>query len=174
MTKTKSARSGTIGRHRFHGAVERFDVVAQFIARRFPDQRYVADVAGGQGMLTRILNKRHNFECEVIDPRGSPLKGVPSRPELFTPDMAAYYDLIVGLHPDEALRDVVHAAAIRPVVVVPCCNFWTSQERLGREELLEAITRHHKLRGGTVERQVLRFRGPHNHALILCPPTTSG
>ena len=65
-------------RHRFHGDPARFEVVGRFIADRFPDARYVADVAGGQGMLTRILRKRFGFEAEVIDPRGWALRGVPA------------------------------------------------------------------------------------------------
>ena len=57
-------------RHRFHGDPERFDVLASFIDLRFGKTvRYLADVAGGQGMLTRILRKRYNYDCEVVDPR---------------------------------------------------------------------------------------------------------
>jgi hypothetical protein len=48
-----------------------------------PERRsYVADVAGGQGMLTRILRKRFGFETEVIDPRGWALKGEDPLPVL--------------------------------------------------------------------------------------------
>jgi hypothetical protein len=53
-------------------------VTADFIAARFPQARTVADVAGGQGMLARRLRKRHNIECDVVDPRGWVLRGVPS------------------------------------------------------------------------------------------------
>lgn len=173
-TKNSSRKKTSVGRHRFHGAVERFDVVADFIAAQFPDVRYVADVAGGQGMLSRILNKRHNLIAEVIDPRGWTMKGVPSRAEDFDPSMAPFYDLVVGLHPDEALRAVVDAAADRPTVVVPCCNFWNREQRLGREQLLNSITEHQLERGGAVERYVLDFRGPHNHVLVLRPPCKSG
>jgi hypothetical protein len=38
--------------------------------------------------------------------------------------MADYYDLVVGLHPDQALRSVVESAERVAVLVVPCCNFW--------------------------------------------------
>lgn len=68
-----------MARHRFHGDPARFEVVARFIADRFPDARYVADVAGGQGMLTRMLRKRFGFEAEVIDPRGWALRGNPGQ-----------------------------------------------------------------------------------------------
>ena len=157
-------------RHRFHGDPARFEVVARFIADRFPDARYVADVAGGQGMLTRILRKHFGFEAEVIDPRGWALKGVPSRAELFTPAMADYYDLVVGLHPDQALRSVVESAAKVPVLVVPCCNFWTRDSRLGRDELIEQISEFHNSLGGVSEQVTLAFGGPVNHGLILRPP----
>jgi len=45
--------------------------VADFIHSRYARTvRYIADVAGGQGMLTRILCKRYHYDCEVVDPRG--------------------------------------------------------------------------------------------------------
>jgi hypothetical protein len=159
-----------MSRHRFHGDPARFDIVAEFVADRFPDAQYVADVAGGQGMLTRILRKRFGFEAEVIDPRGWTLKGVPARAENYDASMADYYDVVVGLHPDEALRDVVESADRSAVLVVPCCNFWTRETKLGRDELIEEIEVFHNARGGTTERTVLNFTGPKNHALVLTPP----
>ena len=159
-----------MSRHRFHGDPARFDVVAEFIAARFPDVRYIADVAGGQGMLTRVLRKRFGYEAELVDPRGWSLKGVPARAELFDESMADYYDLVVGLHPDEALRSVVESAAQTSALVVPCCNFWSADAKLGRDELIERIRDYHAQRGGTAEHVVLNFKGPKNHALILLPP----
>ena len=56
--------------HRFHGDPKRFDVIAEFVNDKYGKTiKYIADVAGGQGMLCRILNKRYNYKCEVIDPR---------------------------------------------------------------------------------------------------------
>jgi hypothetical protein len=163
-----------MARHRFHGDPARFEVVARFIADRFPDARYVADVAGGQGMLTRILRKRFGLEAEVIDPRGWALRGVPARAELYTPAMADHYDLVVGLHPDEALRSVVESAGQVAVLVVPCSNFWTRGSRLGRDELIEQIDEFHHSRGGISERVTLGFSGPANHGLILRPAQPDG
>jgi hypothetical protein len=159
-----------MARHRFHGDPARFEAVASFIADRFPDARYVADVAGGQGMLTRILRKRFGYEAEVIDPRGWALKGVPARAEFYNPAMADYYDLVIGLHPDEALRSVVESAGKVSVLVVPCCNFWTRDSRLGRDELIEEIGAFHDYQGGMSERVTLPFSGPVNRGLILTPP----
>jgi hypothetical protein len=119
-------------------------------------------------MLARLLNKR-GYEAEVIDPRGWPLVGVANRQAEYTADKADYYDLIVGLHPDQALREVVGSAKVRPVVVVPCCNFWTRDTKLGRDELLEAIEQYCQTSGINHERVPLNFSGPKNIALILRP-----
>jgi hypothetical protein len=159
--------------HRFHGDERRFEVVADFVAARFPQARSAADVAGGQGMLARILRKRHNIDCDVVDPRGWVLRGVSSRAEAYRADMASYYDIVIGLHPDDALPEVVNSAQVRPVVVVPCCNFWSPASKLGRDPLLAAIEKHHA-GYGTTDRVILNFRGPHNRALVLWPATSAG
>jgi hypothetical protein len=123
-------------------------------------------------MLARILRKRHNIDCDVVDPRGWVLRGVASRTDDYRADMASYYDVVIGLHPDNALREVVNSAQVRPVVVVPCCNFWSQDTRLGREQLLDAIEKHHAGHG-TSERVILNFRGPHNRALVLLPASSA-
>jgi hypothetical protein len=125
-----------VSRHRFHGDPTRFEVIARFVADRFPDARYAADVAGGQ----------------------------------YAASMADFYDVIVGLHPDEALRAVVDSARVRPVLVVPCCNFWARDQRLGQADLLAAIRRHHCGLDGGVEDFQLDFRGPKNRGMVLTPP----
>jgi hypothetical protein len=158
------------GRHRFHGDATRFDVVAGFIYDRFGRSiEYIADVAGGQGMLARILNKKYNYTCEVVDPRGWVLKGVPNRAEEFDPAMASYYDLIVGLHPDEALRATAAAALIRPTILIPCCNFW-AEEKLGRDALVDAIAQYYLKHDVFFERIALNFKGPKNIGLVSRPP----
>jgi hypothetical protein len=119
-------------------------------------------------MLARLLRKRHNIDCDVVDPRGWVLRGVHSRAEEYRADMAPFYDVVVGLHPDSALREVVNSALVRPVVVVPCCNFWSTATKLGRDELLRAIAEHHAALGPS-EQVILDFRGPHNRALVLLP-----
>jgi hypothetical protein len=161
--------SGAMGRHRFYGAEDRFEVVADFIAERYWQRvRYIADVAGGQGMLARILTKKYNFACEVIDPRGWVLKGIQNRAEEFNPALAQFYDLIVGLHCDEALRQVAACAKIRPVILVPCCNFW-SEEKLGQFELLAAIEEYYREQGVRFERVTFGFKGPKNIGLVSEP-----
>jgi hypothetical protein len=156
-------------RHRFHGDPQRFEVVAEYINARYGASiRYIADVAGGQGMLTRLLCKRYHYECEVVDPRGWTLTGVPGRATTFDPAQASYYDLIVGLHPDEATRAVAEAARVRPTILIPCCNFW-SEDKLGRDELVEAIAHAYRAEGIRYERVTFGFRGPKNIGLVSEP-----
>lgn len=157
-------------RHRFHGDPSRFDAVASFIYDRYGKTiQYIADVAGGQGMLCRILRKKYNYECEVIDPRGWTMRGVPSREVELDPTKAAFYDLIVGLHPDQATRAVARAALVRPTILIPCCNFW-SDEKLGRDELVEAIQSYYCAHRIRHERIVFPFGGPKNVGLVSEPP----
>jgi len=153
-------------RHRFHGDVARFGSVTKVVSDRFGKcVRYIADVAGGQGMLTRQLNKQ-GYEAEVIDPRGWTLVGVPSRQEEYKADMADYYDLVVGLHPDEALREIVASASLRPTLVIPCCNFWDRDTKLGRDELLNEIEIFYRQHKVTYERVTFDFSGPKNIGFV--------
>ncbi len=153
-----------------HGDQSRFRVVADFIYDRFGNSiKYIADIAGGQGMLSRLLNKKYNYESEVIDPRHYVLLGLEHREELYTPDMASYYDLIVGLHPDEATRPVVESALIRPVVVVPCCNFWDKSRKLNTPAIADEIEKYYKEHGVSYERLTLDMGYP-NICLVSEPP----
>lgn len=131
--------------------------------------RYIADVAGGQGMLSRILTKKYGYQAEVIDPRGWALRGVSNRPEEYDASMAAYYDLIVGLHPDEATRPIVESALERPVIVVPCCNFWDRDRKLGRDALLDALATYFDQHRIGHERVTFEFGGPKNLGLVTRP-----
>jgi hypothetical protein len=156
--------------HRFHGGPERFEILAEFIADHFGNSiDYIADVAGGQGMLSRVLNKRYNYQSEVIDPRGFGLKGVSRRVAEYEAEMAGYYDLVVGLHPDEATRPVAESARVRPVIVIPCCNFW-ADEKLGRDELVDAIAAYYDRHTIPYARVTFPFKGPKNVGLVSQPP----
>jgi len=151
---------------RLHGDETRFEKLAQFIYDYYGDSvRYIADVAGGQGLLTRLLNKKHNYQAEVIDPRGYRLKGVPGQECLYTPDMATYYDLIVGLHPDEAIRPVIESAATRPVLAIPCCNHWDATQKLGTSALINAISTYLNEQKISHEQITFNFKGPKNIGL---------
>lgn len=144
--------------------------MAEFVAERYGrDVRYLADVAGGQGMLARLLTKKHGYECEVIDPRPWVLRGVRHEVREFDAGLATYYDLLIGLHCDEALRELAQSALVRPTVVVPCCNFW-SEDKLGREELLVALETFYAAAGVDHERVTFAFSGPKNIGFVTSPP----
>ena len=152
---------------RCHGDDGRFEAVAEFIYQRFGKNiHYITDVAGGQGLLSRILNKKYNYETEVIDPRGYALKGVASKQAEYSPDMAKFYDLIVGLHPDGATRAVAESASWRPVVLIPCCNEWDKTRKLGSKELVYAITEY--LNGKGIQNEIVSFdfKGPKNIGIV--------
>ncbi|MBR4444083.1 MAG: hypothetical protein IKS52_12545 [Clostridia bacterium] len=152
-----------------HGDDSRFEAVAQFVHDRFGNSiKYIADVAGGQGMLARILNKKYNYDAEVIDPRQYQLVGVNNRGCEYTSDMAGFYDLIIGLHPDEAVREVVESAKIRPVLVVPCCNFWDRSKKLGAREMIVEITKWLDENGIKYETVTFGFKGPKNVGILTC------
>ena len=158
--------------HSVCGDARRFEVVANFVLDYFGRRvEHIADVAGGKGVLTRMLNRK-NYDCELIDPRQSVLKGIRHRAETFRPGTADYYDLLVGLHPDGALRALGEAALIRPVLMVPCCNFW-SQERRGQKELLAAIEVFFQRHQVDYEKIDLDFKGPKNTALVSHPSSVS-
>lgn len=145
-------------------------MVADFVYSRFGKSiKYIADVAGGQGMLTRILNKKYNYQAEVVDPRGWTLKGVPNRPEEYNPNLADYYDLIIGLHPDAATRAVVESALVKPVLIIPCCNFWDKTRKLGREALLSEFIKYFEDCDVKWEKVVFDFSSSKNVGLVSAP-----
>lgn len=158
-----------MAKKRFHGSPERFEIVADFIENYYGSSVHnIADVAGGQGMLSRLLNKR-GYNSEVIDPRGYTMVGISSRPEEYKSSMADYYDLIIGLHPDQALKDVVESSMIRSVFVIPCCNFWDKTKKLGREALSKEIDHYFRANSVNFEKISLDFKGPQNIGFATKP-----
>ena len=150
-----------------NGAEGRFEEIAEFVYERFGNSiKYIADVAGGQGMLTRILNKKYNYDCEVIDPRHYQVVGVKNHECDYKSEMASFYDLIIGLHPDEAIRDVVESAKVRPVLVLPCCNFWNRTKKLGTKEMIEEICKWLKNNNIKYEVITFNFKGPKNIGIL--------
>ena len=150
-----------------NGSEERFEEIARFVYDRFGNSiKYIADVAGGQGMLSRILSKKYNYDVEVIDPRHYQIVGVKNRECYYKSDMAGYYDLIIGLHPDGAIRDVVESAKTRQVLVVPCCNFWDKTKKLGTKEMIVEISKW--LYENKIKYEIItfKFKGPKNIGIL--------
>lgn len=152
---------------KLNGSIDRFEEVAEFIYNRFGNSiKYIADVAGGQGMLSRILNKKYNYESEVIDPRHYQVVGVKNQEKFYSHDMATFYDLIVGLHPDEAIREVIESSKYRPVLAIPCCNFWDRTKKLGTKEMIEEICKWLEENNIKYEIITFNFKGPKNIGIL--------
>lgn len=150
-----------------HGDIDRFEILADFVYERYGKSiKYIADVAGGQGLLSRILNKKFNYISEVIDPRGYALKGVPNRQCEYSPPMSGYYDLIIGLHPDGATRSVAESSFYRPTLLVPCCNFWNAARKLSHKGLVEAICNYYSKNDINYEIIELDFKTPKNIGIL--------
>jgi len=150
-----------------NGSEERFEEIARFVYDRFGNSiKYIADVARGQEMLSRILSKKYNYDVEVIDPRHYQIVGVKNRECYYKSDMAGYYDLIIGLHPDGAIRDVVESAKTRQVLVVPCCNFWDKTKKLGTKEMIVEISKW--LYENKIKYEIItfKFKGPKNIGIL--------
>lgn len=162
-----STKTGSYKGHKFHGDPARFEEVADFVSRTFGKKiKQIADVAGGRGMLSRVLNKKYNYESVVFDPRGFTLVGVEGVTDEFTLDMVSLYDLVIGLHPDEATRVVVESAKFTNTLIIPCCNFWDRSLRLGRDALLNEIEIYYKENNINYERVVFDFEGPKNVGFV--------
>jgi len=124
---------------KLQGDTKRFESTAFLVEDHFYGKvKHVADVAGGQGLLSRILNKKYNMNSVVIDPRGNTLTGLENVKDLFSSDMADYYDLVIGLHPDSALKPVVESSLKTNTICIPCCNFW-SEEKIGLKDMTDSI-----------------------------------
>ena len=162
-----STKTGKYKGHNFHGDPTRFEVVADFISQTFGNKlKDIADVAGGRGMLSRILNKKYNYNSVVFDPRGFALLGVESVTKEFNPRDASYYDLVIGLHPDQATRPVVEASLLTNTLVIPCCNFWDQTRKLGRDALLEEIEKYYIANKVVYKKVILDFEGPKNIGFV--------
>ena len=169
-----SSKHGKIRDHLFHGDPMRFEILADYIYQNYKNKiRSIADVAGGQGMLCRMLSKKYNFDSEVIDTREYVLVGVKHRREEYRPDMAGYYDLVVGLHPDQATRAVAESALTTPTILIPCCNFWSRKEKLGRDALLGEIEKYYDKNNVAHKKVSFDFSGPKNIGLVTKPPVAS-
>ena len=107
------------------GDTKRFDAYAKYLSKNFPKQCTVADVAGGKGYLQTALRGIGFENVVTFDKR----KGRKDRPKMryqyryFGSEVKENFDLLVGLHPDEATDVIITEAWKRKIAfsIVPCC-----------------------------------------------------
>ena len=117
----------------------RFQLLHRWLTARFAPCR-VADIGGGKGLLAYLL-QGSGWDAHVIDPvdqalpdkykdihtgrrvKTPPTARVPRTTGIFTPDMAAEYDLLIGLHAHGCNALVVETAVTHGCgfVLLPCC-----------------------------------------------------
>lgn len=158
------------------GDPARFDVFARFIARLVPPAERmtmrVADVAAGKGGLSWAL-LRHGFRrITPFEPHpragGQVLRlGIAVRD--FEPDDARHFDLVVGMHPDQATDAILAGAAAHGAlaVVSPCCvkpKVWPyggdlGWQRASHEEWQEHLVAQSAARGLALQQGRLPMTG---------------
>ena len=112
------------------GDTKRFRLLAEFIERNYPNIDTVLDVAGGSnGYLASELRKR-DYTVRTIDPCSRDIADFFTLDKLrdLEKEQKQKFDLIVGVHPDGATREICRAAKTHDIVIVPCCNMWTEKE----------------------------------------------
>ena len=161
------------------GDDKRFEALADFVQRNFPPPLKIADVAGGQGNLSFILTQR-GYVCTVIDPRKTNLskkerqlsnrKGIRFNQirSKFNSEMARDYDLIIGLHPDQATEEICYAAKFKPTIIVPCCKYWNGVENHGSPSLPDTIRKFFRQNRIEWWETLLKMNGK-NLIFITCP-----
>ena len=107
------------------GDKRRFNLFAEAILKKFPSTQYkrIADIAGGRGHLQIALRKRGYESITTFDHRPRRAKGTKYVNRLFSSRTKGAFDLLVGMHPDEATDVIIDAAAKRnvPFIICPCC-----------------------------------------------------
>lgn len=105
----------------------RFREFSQIITKEFPDRkRSIADIAGGKGKLAFVLRRDFGYNNVTTfdkEKRRIRMKGVNYRHKEFIPRDGKRFDLLVGLHPDEATDLIIYTAGKWkvPFIVCPCC-----------------------------------------------------
>lgn len=107
------------------GDSKRFRKFAELISYHFPNrEQRIADVASGNGSLQQELRQRSFINIISWDKRRRNAKGRPGyRYKLFNWRCDEKYDLVIGMHPDEATDHIIMYAVRNniPFVVCPCC-----------------------------------------------------
>jgi hypothetical protein len=149
------------------GDKHRFDLLAALIEYHFPNRdARIADIAGGQGWLQLALRERGYSYVVTFDKRKmrKRRRGLEYQYRWFDFGVREEFDLLVGMHPDEATDIIVVEACRRgvPFVVCPCCvmpNATTMWAAHNYRNWLDHLEREARRRGYGTERFYLRMNG---------------
>jgi hypothetical protein len=147
------------------GDTGRFKIFSDFIERNWPNAHRIADIGGGSGLLSLELAKR-GYEPTVFEPANhnsqAAMRHAASKQEIplgglhdidrkrlvirHTEDcgeLLGDYDLLVGLHPDEATEIIVRLGLglRKPFAVVPCCVMPLDGRDMVEKEWLDYLQR---------------------------------
>lgn len=106
------------------GDPRRFTRFAELIKTQFPNAKNIADVAGGKGYLQLALKEKGYENVTTFDKRKHRCRrNIKFKHLYFSEKIKERFDLIVGMHPDEATDVIVVEASKRkiPFAIVPCC-----------------------------------------------------
>ena len=154
----------------------RFQLLHEWIVRHYPPCR-IADVGGGKGLLTFLLNG-DGFKSVVIDPykQSLPRKykdlrqqkhkipdelSVPRINRNFDKQMAGYFDVLIGLHAHGSNMKIIEAAAEyrKDLILIPCCVI--GEPIIPKPDInwLDSLEEYANELGITTKRFELNFRG---------------
>jgi hypothetical protein len=155
----------------------RFQLLHRWLVAQFAPCR-VADIAGGKGLLAYLLQES-GWQATVIDPHYQPLTdkykdistgqrvkldattSVPHIDQPFTREMAADFDLLVGMHAHGCNVEIIEAAAQFGCgfVLFPCCVIGEPFVPPPGEHWLESLAVYARRRGHTIVPFRLNFKG---------------
>lgn len=106
------------------GDSRRFDLFAKLIRKNFSPEFYpkVADIAGGKGYLQSAL-KDLGYTVTTFDKRRKRVLRSQYQYRFFDKNVKEEFNLLVGMHPNEATDVIIVEASKRgiPFVICPCC-----------------------------------------------------
>ena len=139
-------------------------IFATFIRRQYPKAKSVLVIADGKGELSRKLaNKGFSVHTIEAKPRfeGKKHTHIEYKRGWFEADKVIKIeeDVIVGMHPDEATGEIVHAALKfhKPFAIIPCCVKGKESRGLARGDYIQWINKLRLI--GKCQIKALRFSG---------------
>lgn len=157
----------------------RFQLMSEFILSIY-DKCRVADIGGGKGLLSYILNDK-GWDSIVIDPFDQKLKhkykdiqtgkrvklsraeitGVKRLSSVFDKNAAKDFDLLIGLHAHGSNIKIIQAAAEygKDFAILPCCVIDEPVEKVPGVNWLDSLFDYASELGLSPKKATLNFAG---------------